>query len=77
MDLLSEVKSAQWAFRLDFEPLHAAFSMKVVLLIAGEGHNLVVRAESDQTNCAIRHIWILLLILLVTHLLQAADVALQ
>ena len=77
VDLLSEVKAAQWAFRLDFKPLDATFSMKVVLLIAGEGHDLVVRAEGDQTNCAIWHIRVLLLVLLVTHLLQAAHVALQ
>ena len=77
VDLLSEVKAAQWAFSLDFEPLDAAFSMKVVLLIAGEGHDLVVRTEGDQTDCAVWHIRVLFRILLVSHLLQAAHVALQ
>ena len=77
VDLLSEVKAAQWALSLDLEPLDAAFSMKVVLLIAGEGHYLVVRAEGDQTNRAVWHVRVLLLILLVSHLLQTAHVALQ
>ena len=51
--------------------------MEVVLLIAREHNNLVVRNKVDQADGAVWHISVLLLIFCVTHMLQALDIALE
>ena len=74
MDLLGEIEAAQRTLCLNFEPLNATFLMEVMLFIAGENNYLVIRAEGNQTDCAIRHIGILFLILLMAHMLETTNV---
>ena len=47
VDLLSEVLPTQRTLCLYFKPLHTAFHMKVVLFVAGEDNNFVIRTEPN------------------------------
>ena len=77
VDLFSEVVAAQRTLSLDFEPLVGALRVEVVLRVAREGHNIVLRDKRDEANGTVWHIWVLLIVIAVLLLLQTRDVALQ
>ena len=62
LDFHTEVIATQGAFCLDFEPFAAAFEMEVVLRIAFEDYDLILRLEMFEADGALGHIFILILV---------------
>ena len=77
MDILREVSATQWTFSLNIEPLNSTLLVEVVLHIAREHKKFVIRHKVDQTDRAVWHVVIFLLVLFVAHMHQALNIALQ
>ena len=74
--LLREIESTQWALSLDLEPLQATLCVEVVLGIAREDYDILIRGKGYQTNGAVWHLTVFLLVLGVGHVLQTGHVPL-
>ena len=75
--LLCEIESTEGTLGFDLEPFKPTLCMDVVLSVAIENYNFFFRREGDQTNDAVRHLRIFLLVLSMRQVLQTCDVPLQ
>lgn len=77
VDFGGEVAAAQRTLRFNLEPVLPALHVEVVLRVAAEHNDLVLRCKRDQADRAVGHLAVLLLVVLMRHVRQTLQVPLQ